>query len=411
MIFSRSGKPATIDVNTKEIDAFLSRGVEAVFPSKEAFKKALSSGKPISIYFGIDPTGPTLHIGHAIPLMKIGKLQKMGHKVTLLIGDFTAMIGDPTDKMAARKALTREEVLANCRLYKEQASKFLSFGGKNPAKLVFNSTWLSKMTFSDVVSLASTMTVSQMLERDMFEKRMAEKKPIFVHEFLYPLMQGYDSVSLDTDAEIGGNDQTFNMLAGRHLLRSLKDKEKFVVATRLLVDPSGKKMGKTEGNMITLLDSASEMFGKVMSWPDGMILPGFELCTEASEDDIAKEKAFLDRGGNPRDSKLRLALALVSIYHGKEGAEKAKGSFLAAFSKGDMSSEAPEALASKGALVSDVLVENKIVSSKAEFKRLVAEKAIKDLKSGKPIEAFDAKVESDLDLKVGKHRFIKIRVK
>jgi tyrosyl-tRNA synthetase len=408
MKFLEQGVNATSD--QKSISLFLSRGIEKIFPSREAFEKVLLSGKKISIYYGIDPTGPTLHIGHATQLMKLSELQKMGHKVFLLMGDFTAMIGDPSDKLAARKPLTRKEVLDNLKLYKKQASRFLRFTGKNSAKVVFNSKWLSKMDFSDVLDLASKMTVDQMLKRDMFRTRMDQNKPIFIHEFLYPLMQGYDSVALDVDAEMGGNDQTFNMLAGRDLMRSIKDKEKFVIATKLLVDPSGKKMGKTEGNMITLRDTAVDMFGKIMSMPDSLIISGFELCTTVPAEDIEKEKAFLEAGGNPRDSKQKLAFAVASLYHGEAAAKEAKESFTQAFSEGSMPKDVQTVTVSKDALMSDVLVDGKIVSSKGEFKRLVSEKAITDLKTGRTIDAFGQKTEKDMDLKVGKHRFVKIRI-
>ncbi|MDP1625363.1 MAG: tyrosine--tRNA ligase [bacterium] len=406
MIFSRP-KPNT---DPKAIENFLSRGVEAIFPSKEAFGKSLASGKRLTIYLGIDPTGPTLHMGHAIPIMKLAALQKMGHQVILLMGDFTAMIGDPSDKMAARKQLSRKDVLKNLSLYKKQASTFLSFSGANAAKFKFNSKWLDKMGFADVVRLASNMTVDQMLKRDMFRARMDQGKPVFMHEFLYPLMQGYDSVAMDVDAEIGGNDQTFNMLAGRDLMRSMKDKEKAVIATKLLVDSSGKKMGKTEGNMITMQDSAEEMFGKVMSWPDNMIIPGFELCTMVSEEEITKEQAFLAAGGNPRDVKQRLALAVAGLYHGNTAAEKAKASFVGAFTEGGMPEDAQEAKVAIGTALVDILLVNGIVSSKTDFRRLIEGGAIKDVAAGKPIETPDFKVSADLDLKVGKHRFIKIRI-
>lgn len=408
------GKRTPVASNTtdsaKEIEIFLSRGIENVFPSKDAFAKALQGGKKLSIYLGIDPTGPTLHMGHAIPLMKLSALQRMGHQVYLLIGDFTAMIGDP-DKQSVRKQLTRKEVLENCKLYKKQAETFLSFSGGNAAKLVYNSSWLDKMTFADVVKLASNMTVQQMIERDMFDKRLREKKPIYLHEFLYPLMQGYDSVALDVDAEIGGNDQTFNMLAGRDLQRSLKNKDKFVIATKLLADPSGVKMGKTEGNMVTLADGAEDMFGKIMSWPDGMIISGFELCSRVSEEEIVKEKEFLAGGGNPRDAKLRLAQSVVALYRGAKEAEKSKNSFLSAFSDGGMPADAFEATCSPGQLLVDILVEQKIVSSKTDFRRLVSEGAIKDLKSGITATDHLQAIDKDMDLKVGKHRFIKIRTK
>jgi tyrosyl-tRNA synthetase len=404
-------KAATITTNTNDIEELLTRGVESVYPSKESFAKALTTGRRLTIYLGIDPTGPTLHMGHAIPLMKLSALQKLGHKVILLMGDFTAMIGDPTDKMAARKKLSRKEILDNLKLYKKQASVFLSFSGSNAAEIKFNSAWLGKMSFADVVELASNMTVQQLLERDMFQKRMSEGKPVYVHEFLYPLMQGYDSVAMDVDVEVGGNDQTFNMLSGRTLLRSLKNKEKFVLSTRLLVDPTGKKMGKSEGNMVTMADSATEMFGKVMSWPDSLIVSGLELCTRVSALEIEREKKFLEGGGNPRDAKLRLGEAVVTLYHGKPAAEKAKASFLSAFREGSMSEDALAVTISAGTLISDVLIENKIVASKAEFKRLVSEKAIRDLANNSTVELFDSKVEKNMDLKVGKHRFLKIRIK
>lgn len=407
MIFSKT-VPSTDPV---AIDQFLSRGTEAVFPSKEAFAKALSSGKRLSMYLGVDPTGPTLHIGHVIPLMKLAELQKLGHQIILLIGDFTAMIGDPTDKLSARKQLTRAEVLTNLKLYKQQASKFISFTGKNAAQMRYNSDWLGKMSFADVIDLASKMTVDQMLKRDMFRTRVAEGKPVFIHEFMYPLMQGYDSVAMDVDAEVGGNDQTFNMLAGRDLMKSIKNKEKFVIATKLLVDPTGKKMGKTEGNMITLRDEPNDMFGKVMSWSDSLIISGYELCTQVSAGDIEKERGFLANGGNPRDAKLRLAEALVALHHGAALAAKGREAFLGAFSKGAMPDDAAEVVVARATTLADVLIAEKVVSSKTDFRRLVSDGAIKDLKGEGAVRAFDLKVSADMDLKIGKHRFLKIRVK
>jgi len=402
-------RTSVINTNPEDIKILLDRGVEHVFPSKEAFAKALASGRRLSIYLGIDPTGPTLHMGHAIPLMKLSALQTMGHRVILLMGDFTAMIGDP-DKTSVRKQLTRAEVLSNLRLYKKQASTFLSFKGPNAAEFKFNSAWLSKMSFADVVSLASHMTVQQMLERDMFDKRVKENKPIYLHEFLYPLMQGYDSVAMDVDAEIGGNDQTFNMLAGRNLMRTLKNKEKFVISAKLLVDPTGKKMGKSEGNMITMADSAKDIFGKVMSQPDTLIIPSFELCTKVSLEDIEKEKQYLASGANPRDAKIRLALAITEIYHGKKEAEAARDSFSTAFSAGAMPADVAEVVVVKGTSLVQVLISANIVASKTEFRKLVGEKAVKDLKMGKVIESHEAVVEGDMDIKVGKMRFLKIRV-
>jgi len=398
-------------VDEEKVSEFITRGVEAVFPSKEEFKKSLMSGKRLRIYLGIDPTGPTLHLGHMIPMLKLRALQNLGHEIILLIGDFTAMIGDPSDKSATRKKLSRKEVLTNLRLYKKQASKILSFNGKNPAKLKFNSKWLSKMSFTDVLELASLMTVDQMRKRDMFKKREEEGKPTYLHEFLYPLMQGYDSVAMDIDVEVGGNDQTFNMLAGRDLMSVIKKKNKFVVATKLLIDSSGKKMGKTEGNMVSLSDTPRDMFGKVMSWPDSLIVPAFELCTTATQKEIDSIKTALERGDNPRDAKIELAVALVSLYHGPEEAIAEKEAFFKAFSKKEMPTNVLEIAVDVGATLSNILKLNGVVASKTEFQRLADAGAITDLKTNKKIDRFNEKVEHDMDLKVGKHRFIKLKVK
>ena len=263
-----------------KVDEFLTRGVEQVFPTADALRARLLSGDQLTAYIGIDPTAPELHIGHMSQLFKLRRLQDLGHHVVLLIGDFTGQIGDPTDKSAARVRLTHEQVLENAASYKEQASKILRFDDPdNPVELRFNSEWLGKMSFADVVELASEVTVQQLLQREMFQKRMAEGKPLHVHELLYPLMQGYDSVALGVDIEIGGSDQIFNMLVGRDLVGAHLGKEKFVVAGNLLVDPSGKKIGKTEGNMITMIDPPVAVFEKVMRWGDEIVPHALELCT------------------------------------------------------------------------------------------------------------------------------------
>ncbi|MBM3204936.1 tyrosine--tRNA ligase, partial [Candidatus Uhrbacteria bacterium] len=316
----------SIATDPSAIDWFLSHAVENVYPSKDALREKLMKGERISIYLGIDPTGPTLHLGHMIPLQKLRELQDMGHQIILLIGDFTAMSGDP-DKLTIRRQLTHEEVLENCRLYQDQAEHVLDFSGPNKAELRFNNDWLGSLSFTQVVELASHFTVQQMLERDNFEKRIAEQKPIKLHEFLYPLMQGYDSVAMDVDMELGGNDQTFNMLAGRTLMKELKGKEKFVLTTRLLADPTGKKMGKTEGNMITLADTPGDMYGKVMSWTDEMIIPGFEICTQATADQIKTIQKKIKAGENPMQFKHELARQVVTWLLGGDAATKAAEHF------------------------------------------------------------------------------------
>jgi tyrosyl-tRNA synthetase len=394
-----------------KIDEFLSRGIEMAYPSKDFIRAKMLRGERLSMYLGIDPTGPTLHLGHAIILKKLADFQALGHQVILLIGDFTAMIGDPTDKLATRKVLTKKEVLANAKYYKKQASTFLKFSGSNKARLLYNSKWLSKMKFDEVLDLASKVTVDQMLKRDMFEKRMQGAKPLYIHEIMYPLLQGYDSVAMNVDGEIGGNDQTFNMLMGRDLSKNILNKEKFVISTKLLVDPSGKKMGKTEGNMVSLNQSAQEMFGKILSWTDELIIPAFELCTNVSVTEITGMKKSLESGTNPRDLKVRLAKEIVAIYHGVAAGEEAEQNFINTFKKGQLPDNTPEVSVENGALLADILLQEKIVESKGEFRRLVESNAVSDINDNSVITDFHYKIERDMSLRIGKKRFIKINVK
>lgn len=399
-------------VDAAAIDAFLTRGVEHIFPNVEFVRAKMLRGEKLSMYLGVDPTGPTLHLGHAIPLRKLGEFQKLGHQVIFLIGDMTAMIGDPTDKTAARKKLTRKEVLDNARLYRQQAERFISFTGANKAIMRYNSEWLDKMNFGDVLELASNMTVDQMLKRDMFDVRMREGKPIYIHEFMYPLMQGYDSVAMDVDGEIGGNDQTFNMLAGRDLMKSMKGKEKFVIGMKLLTDPTGKKMGKTEGNIISLDQNAEDMFGRVMSWPDELIIPGFEICTEVGAEEIAQVKANLETGGNPRDAKVKLAKAIVTLFHDAKSADTAEASFVNTFKKGELPEDVKDVSVSAGTKLVDILLSEKIIESKSEFRRLIEGKGVSEVGNGDPkIEDTEFKIERDISLRIGKKRFIKIKIK
>jgi len=392
-----------VTTDEKKIDLLLTKGVENIFV-KEELKKKLLSGEKLKVYLGVDPTGPTLHMGHAIPLKKLKEFQELGHQVILLMGDFTAMIGDPTDKASARKQLSHKEVLNNLKKYKKQASIFLKFTGNNKALFEFNSKWLSKMKFEDVLNLASKMTVEQMLKRDMFVKRGEEGKPIFIHEFLYPLMQGYDSVAMKVDVEIGGNDQMFNMLAGRNLVSQILNKSKSVVTMKLLEDNTGKKMGKTEGNMITFEDSAPDMFGKVMSWNDSLIQKGFELCTDF-------DSSVIDIKDNPRDAKMKLAFEIVKIYHGEEKAKEAQDSFINTFQKKEIPETMEKINVLNGELLSEALVKNNILSSKGEWRRLILGKAVHNLDKNENITDQNVKLQENLTLKIGKKRFVKVLVK
>ena len=394
----------------EKVNNLLERGVENIFV-KESLEKKLLSGKKLKVYLGIDPTGPTLHMGHAIPLMKLKQFQDLGHEVILLMGDFTAMIGDPTDKMATRKQLTHKEVMGNLKKYKKQAEKFLKFTGANKAQFKFNSKWLSKMKFEDVLKLASNVTVDQMLKRDMFARRNEEGKPIFIHEFMYPLMQGYDSVAMDVDVEVGGNDQTFNMLMGRDLSSILLKKDKSVIAMKLLEDNTGKKMGKTEGNMVSFEDSYLDVYGKVMSWNDSLILKGFELCTDIPMSQIKDFEKKIADGMNPKDFKMGLAYEIVKIYHGEKKAKEAEINFVNTFSKKEIPDEMEEIKGSVGESLVDVLINKNVLTSKGEWRRLVEQNAIHDLENDTRITDVNFKVEKELTLKIGKKRFIKIIVK
>jgi len=332
-------KHMKIITDENKINEVLTRGVENVYPNREALKKLLMTGKKIRMYCGFDPSATALHIGNAISLMKLGQFQELGHEIIFLIGDFTGMIGDPTDKTAARKKLTRKEVLANAKNYKKQASAYIKFSGANPAKIMYNSQWHDKLSFKDLIEVTSNFTAQQMFARDMFQERIKQEKPIYLHEFLYPVAQAYDSVAMDVDLEIGGNDQTFNMLCGRDLMKAMKNKEKSVLTMKLLVDSSGKKMGKTEGNIVNLDETPENMYGQVMSWPDGIIEVGLELCTGLPSEevkDMAKKMTF---GANPRDAKMKLAYEITKINHGEKKAAVAQDYFVKTVQKKEMPAE------------------------------------------------------------------------
>jgi tyrosyl-tRNA synthetase len=393
---------------TELMDILLHKGVADILPNKAFLEKELASGKKLSVYAGFDPTAPTLHIGHTIQLRKLRHFQDLGHRIIFLVGDFTARIGDPTDKTSARKQLTEKEIKTNLKAYKKQAGKFIRFNGNNAAQIKFNNDWLGKMKFADVLALASNMTVDQMLKRDMFVRRMEEEKPIYIHEFMYPLMQGYDSVAMNVDGEVGGNDQLFNMLAGRTLLKQLKNKEKFVITTKLLEDNNGKKMGKSEGNMVSLLDSPEQMYGKIMSWTDGLIVPGFELCTDYTPDQIIFVKNELEKGINPRDLKMRLAYEIVKSCTDDKSAQRAEEAFIATFQKKELHESITE-ISGNGKTLEEILIEENIVSSKSELRRLIEAGAVTNFETKEAVSIEESKEMAKNGVyKIGKSRIIRI---
>lgn len=388
------------------IDELLTRGVEAIYPSYEALEKLLRSGKKLRLYQGFDPSMPSLHLGNFVGLMKLRQFQHQGHKVIFLVGDFTGMIGDPTDKLATRKKLTHEEVLSNCRTWKTQASSILNFSGNNPVEIKYNNEWLGKLSFTDIIELAANFTAQQTLERDMFQKRLEEKKPIHLHEFLYPLMQGYDSVAMDVDLEVGGTDQTFNMLAGRHLMKAIKNKEKYVLSTKLLVDKEGNKVGKTTGNALFLDSSPEQFFGGIMSFPDEVIKLSFELLTQCPLDGLDQKIK-----NNPLQEKKRLAYEIVNILWGEKSAQKAREYFENTFQKKSLPQDLPSVrlIGNRHLSLVRLLGETKLVNSNSEAKRLIGEKAVEVDGKSLTDPNLIIQVKEGMVIKVGKHRFIKIK--
>jgi tyrosyl-tRNA synthetase len=391
-------------IGVMNIDEILNRGVETIVP-KKGLKEKMESGKKLRLFLGMDPTGADLHLGHTIPLRKLRDFQRAGHHIIFLVGSFTAMIGDPTDRNAMRQPLTQEQVEENFKNYKEQAGKIVDF---SKAEIVYNADWLSKMNFADVVELAQKFTVQQMLERDMYQKRIAEEKPIGLHEFFYPLMQGYDSVHLDVDLEIGGSDQLFNMLAGRHLLEVYKNKEKHVLTTPLIEGLDGRKMSKTYNNTINIMDAPSDMFGKVMSMTDDLITKYFVYCTDVPMKEVDEIDAAMKADMNPRDAKMRLAAEIVTMYHGAEAATSAQNDFVNVFKKGGLPEDMPEFEASGDYNIIDLLKLCGLIETKSDGRRAVEQGGVKI--NEEKVESVNALIhaEKGMILQVGKRRFAKI---
>lgn len=379
----------------------LTRAVTEVIPMDLA-KKKLATGKPIRVYLGIDPTGAKLHLGHSVPLRKLKAFQDAGHEVIFVIGSFTAMIGDPSGRDTQREALTTRQVMQNFKTYKKQAGKILNFW---KIKVAYNHKWLQKLGFKDLLELSSHFTVQQMIQRDMFQKRIKEDSPISMSEFFYPLMVGYDSVVLDVDCELGGNDQLFNMLAGRKLQQVKGKRDKFVLTTKLIEGTDGRKMSKTYDNCIWLDDSAKDMFGKTMSIKDELILTYMECCTDIPMKEIEKAGDLMKKGSNPKEMKVKLAKAIVALYHGDKAAEREAAVFESTFHNKEVPTDIPQVKAKKGTRLLDLIVEEKLAASKSEARRLIEQGAVKLDES--VISSLEATVAVGV-LKVGKRKFVRI---
>ena len=389
------------------IEEIFARGtVVEAFPSKDELVKALAGGFRLKIYYGIDPTHTAIHLGHAKNIIFLEELRQLGHEVIILFGDFTATIGDPTDKSAARKKLTADDVKKNMSDWMRQISPIIAFDDKeNPATLEYNSKWLAKLSMTDVVELASNFTVQQMLERDMFEKRLKAGTPIHLHEFLYPLMQGYDSVAMDVNAELCGTDQIFNALAGRTLLKRLKDKDKFVIALNLIANPqTGELMSKSNGTGVFIDQGPNELFGALMALPDPMIEPLFTNCTRIP---LGEKAALMAKG--PRDAKAAIALDIVKRFHGEGAAKGAQDAFEKTFAKGGVPDDIQEVKLVAGEALVDALIKAGIVESKTDWRRLVKDGAVKTDKDEKIDDPMWKPTDGTV-LKIGKRRFVRITV-
>ncbi len=379
----------------------LTRAVEETVP-KELAEEKLKSGKKLRIYMGIDPTGSKLHIGHGVPLRKLRDFSDAGHEVIFLIGSYTAMIGDPTGRDKAREPLTEEQVRQNFINYQDQASKILDF---SKVQIRYNHEWFEKMNSLEILQMTSHFTAQQMLQRDMFKERLKKDQDISTNEFLYPIMQGYDSVMLDVDCEIGGNDQLFNMLCGRKLQKVYGKRDKFVLTVKLIEGTDGRKMSKSYDNCIYMTDEPKHMYGKTLALKDELICKYMECATDIPMEEIKEAEAAMKKGANPRDFKVRLAKELVTMYHSAKAADEAEAEFGNVFKKGGVPDDMPEAKAEKGELLIDFLVRTQTVASKSEAKRLIDQKGI--TMNEEVVSGYDQKAERGV-VKVGKRKFMKV---
>ena len=397
-------------INIDEEMKIILKGVDEVIDTeslKQKLKKSKENDKPLIVKLGLDPSAPDIHLGHTVVLRKMKQLQDLGHKVIIVIGDFTGRIGDPTGKSKGRKALSKEEVLENAKTYEKQIFKILD---KEKTEIKFNSQWLAKLNFEDVINLASTMTVARMLEREDFKKRYEKGIPISIHEFFYPLMQGYDSLELDADIEIGGTDQRFNVLMGRMLQKEYGKEPQVTLFMPLLEGLDGKnKMSKSLGNYIGIDEKPEIIYEKTMTLPDEMIIKYFNLVTDIHPDEVHEfEKELTNNKVNPRDIKMKLAKEVVRLYHGEMEAERAENRFKMIFQKGIIPDNIDTIIVNNNFDVSETLVLNKIVKSKNEFRRLLTQGGVKI--NGVKVESIDnIEFETKITMQIGKKKFIRLK--
>lgn len=388
------------------IDTVLERGVIAeILPDKNAFRDRLLSGERLRFYLGADPSGASLHLGHAVNYMLLEDFRLLGHEVIVLFGDFTAQIGDPTGRDTARTQLSKVEVIANQQQWLEQLQLLLDFNDQdNPPRVLYNADWLRNLNFEDVINLAAHFTVQQMLERDMFARRMDANHPIYLHEFLYPLMQGYDSVAMEVDVEVCGTDQTFNAMAGRTLNKRYNNQDKHVVTVNLLVNPdTGEKMAKSTGSGVFLSSSAEDMYGAIMAQPDAMTK---SLLLNVTRLDPEQIEGIMQLPA--RDAKAQSAFEVVARLHGRVAAEKAHEAFERQFRHGQLPKDIPEYQFSRSSWkVEDLLTDTGLVASKSEARRLREQNGVK--RNSETVHEATIKVADGDVIQVGKRKFVRLR--
>ena len=397
------------------IDELLIRGVDKIYPSKEELEKVLKSGKKLKLYQGFDPTGIQLHIGHMVGLRKLRQFQDLGHHVIFLIGDGTGQAGDPSGKKRSREQyLSREQLRKNAKDYVMQAAKIVRFEGENPVEILYNGDWLNKLSLVEILELADHFSLQQLEERDIFDERKKANIEINFREFLYPLLQGYDSVAMNVDLEIGGTDQTFNMLCGRKLVKDYLHKEKFVLTTPLLADASGKKIGKTEGNVIALNSKPADLYGMIMNLSDDVIIKCFEYLTDVALEEIRNYEDAMRKGENPMVYKKKLAYVLVRMLNSDNEAKAAEKFFESTFQKKQAPQNIPTISILKKDIsdLADLIIKTHLVTSRSEAKRLITGGAVEI--NGKiynnQLDKLDD-LTGELTIRIGKHRFVKVLIK
>lgn len=398
--------------------AVIRRGVAEIIPEEELERKiarSITTGVPLKVKLGLDPSAPDIHVGHTVVLHKMRQFQELGHRVQMLIGDFTGRIGDPTGKSETRKQLTEEEVIGNARTYVEQFAKILDV---DKIDVLYNSEWLAKLNFSDIITLSSKITVARMLERDDFEKRFKQEQPISLHEFFYPLMQGYDSVAMEADIELGGTDQKFNLLMGRMLQKEYGQKQQVAVTMPLLEGLDGvQKMSKSLGNYIGINEPSNEIYGKAMSIPDALMLKYYELATDVPGEELEKLRVGLEDGTiHPRDAKMRLAALFVRMYLGEQAALEAEQHFKTVFQQKELPADIEEKELATSELEGGEIWVVKLVTtlglcpSNGEARRMVQQGAVRV--NGEQVEDVNGQisVEDGMVIQIGKRKFAKVKL-